>query len=122
MGMLLFSQVLRQYRKIFMRRLYPASSSILICIFIVMNTLTQAYRTTCIPTAGRLEAPIPSEYIGQELEIIIIPMAQKEPEYNAETLAAFQEARDIMSGKIKVKTYATAAEMHADIDLDPDDA
>jgi DNA-damage-inducible protein J len=36
--------------------------------------------------------------------------------YNQETLDAIQEARDIMSGKIKTKSYTSVAEMHAAID------
>ena len=81
-----------------------------------MNGLTQAYRTTCIPRVNRLDAlDIPSEYIGKELEIIVIPVVR---EYNDETLAAMQEARDIMSGKIKAKRYKTVAEMNADIDAE----
>jgi hypothetical protein len=36
--------------------------------------------------------------------------------YNTETLAAMQEARDIISGKIKTKKYKTVEEMNADID------
>jgi hypothetical protein len=46
-----------------------------------MNTMTQAYRTTCIPKNARLDAPIPSEYIGQELEIIVLPIAGHANEY-----------------------------------------
>jgi hypothetical protein len=61
-----------------------------------------------------VEAVIPDEYIGTEVEIIVLPL-DRERAYNAETLAAMQEARDIMSGKIKAKLYKTAAEMHADI-------
>jgi len=56
-----------------------------------MNVIPRAYRTTCIPT------------------------------YKAETLAAMQEARDIMSGKVEAKRYKTAAEMHADILAEAED-
>ena len=38
--------------------------------------------------------------------------------YNTETEAAIQEARDIMAGKIQVKTYHIVAEMNADIDAE----
>lgn len=42
--------------------------------------------------------------------------------YNQETLDALQEARDIMSGKTKTKSYSSIAEMHAAIDaMDGDD-
>jgi hypothetical protein len=86
-----------------------------------MNTLTQAYRTTCIPKANRLDAFIPNEYIGRELEIIVLPLTDENHKYNAETLAAMQETLDIMDGKIKVKSYATVEEMNADIDAEEDD-
>ena len=42
------------------------------------------------------------------------------PRYNAETEAAIEEARNIMAGIVYAKTYATVAEMNADIDLMPD--
>jgi hypothetical protein len=84
-------------------------------------TATQAYRTTCFPKeSDRFGDYIPSEYLGRELEIIILPVL-KEPEYNAETLAAMQEALDIADGKVKTKRYKTAAEMHADILSEEDD-
>jgi hypothetical protein len=87
-----------------------------------MNALTQAYRTTCIPKDNRIDAFIPNEYIGRELEIIVLPMLDdNQPGYNAETLAAMQETLDIMDGKIKVKSYATVEEMNADIDAEEDD-
>lgn len=86
-----------------------------------MNVVTQAYRTTCVPKADRLDAVIPSDYIGRKLEIIVIPVGEEDDEYNAETLAAMQETLDIMDGKIKVKSYATVEEMNADIDAEEDD-
>jgi len=67
------------------------------------QTYPQAYRTTCIPTDSRFVA------------------SYEEPEYNEETLAAMQEARDIMSGKIKTKVYSSVEEMHADILAEKDD-
>jgi hypothetical protein len=86
-----------------------------------MTALTQAYRTTCIPRENdRLDTLIPSEYMGHELEIIILPKFE-EPEYNDETLAAMQETLDIVDGKIKVKSYATVEELNADIDAEDDD-
>jgi len=83
-----------------------------------MNALTQAYRTTCVPKWNdRLDILIPNEYIGRKIEIIILPQAD-EPEYNEETLAAMQEALDIMDGKIKVKSYKTVEEMESDLDAE----
>jgi hypothetical protein len=85
-----------------------------------MNTFAQAYRTTCIPTENKVN--IPSEYVGRELEIIILPLMEEEqPRYNAETLAAMQEVRDIRAGKIKTKSYATVAEMNAALDAEEGD-
>ena len=40
------------------------------------------------------------------------------PRYNAETLAAMQEARDISSGKIKTKSYTSVKEMVAELESD----
>lgn len=37
--------------------------------------------------------------------------AIKQPKFNAETPAAMQEARDIMSGKIQAKSYKTTDEL-----------
>jgi hypothetical protein len=70
----------------------------------------------CVPQVGRLDMPIPSEYVGQEVEVIVLPLWKKS--YNAETMAAMQETLDIMDGKIKVKSYATVAEMNADIEAE----
>lgn len=46
------------------------------------------------------------------------PFAIQRPRYNAETEAALQEARDILSGKIPVKSYSSARELFADLDLE----
>jgi hypothetical protein len=83
-----------------------------------MNTFTQAFRTTCIPTESKID--IPREYVGHEIEIVIYPVFE-EPKYNAETLAAMQEAEDMASGKIKAKRYKTVEEMNADIDAEEED-
>jgi hypothetical protein len=56
------------------------------------NAMTQAYRTTCIPKDNRLDAFIPSDYVGQELEIIVIPLSKIQTEYSGETLAAHNNA------------------------------
>jgi len=50
-----------------------------------------------------------------------LPFEVKQPRYNAETEAAIQEARDIIAGKIKVKSYGNIAEMNADIDAQEDE-
>jgi hypothetical protein len=51
----------------------------------INNTYTQAFRTTCIPEVGdRLGDIIPSEYIGQKLEIIVLPQLDN-LKYNTDT-------------------------------------
>jgi len=87
---------------------------------VFMNVIPHAYRTTCIPGTNRIETLIPNEYIGREIEIIMLPI-DGDMAYNSETLAAMQEARDIMAGKVKAKRYKTAAEMHADILAEAED-
>ena len=82
-----------------------------------MNTFTQAYRTTCIPKDSRLDTFIPPEYVGREIEIVIYPVYE-EPQYNAETLAALQEAEDIASGKIQAKSYSSHKEFVAEIEAE----
>jgi DNA-damage-inducible protein J len=47
-----------------------------------------------------------------------IPFEVKQPRYNAETEAAMQEARDIMSGKIQAKAYTSLEEMHRELDAE----
>jgi hypothetical protein len=86
-----------------------------------MNAMaTQAYRTTCFPKeSDRFGDYIPSEYLGRELEIIVLPVF-KEPEYNEETLAAMQEALDIVDGKIEAKVYSSIEELDTDIDAEED--
>ncbi len=39
------------------------------------------------------------------------PFAIKKPRYNAETLAAMQEARDLMSGKVQGRSYNSTKEL-----------
>jgi len=48
-------------------------------------------------------------------------LTDDQPEYNAETLAAMHEARDIMAGRVQTKRYKTVEEMDADIDAEDDD-
>ena len=43
------------------------------------------------------------------------------PQYNEETLAAMQEARDIASGKIYAKSYGSLAELNAELDAEYDE-
>ena len=50
------------------------------------------------------------------------PFQPKQPKYNQETLAAIQEARDIMKGKNQAKRYPSFAEFMANIDSEDEDA
>jgi len=45
-----------------------------------------------------------------------MPFDMTLPQYNAETLAAMQEARDIASGKIESKSYSSIKEMLTELD------
>lgn len=45
-----------------------------------------------------------------------LPFEVRQPRYNAATEAAIRESRDIMSGKITPKSYASAEAMFADLD------
>lgn len=46
------------------------------------------------------------------------PFAIQRPRYNIETEAALQEARDIISGKIPTRSYGSARELFAELDLE----
>ncbi|MDL2258568.1 type II toxin-antitoxin system RelB/DinJ family antitoxin [Eubacteriales bacterium OttesenSCG-928-K08] len=60
-------------------------------------------------------------FLNQSIMVGGLPFELKKPRYNAETEAALQEARDMMSSKINAKTYNSVAEMNADIDEEPDE-
>ena len=49
-----------------------------------------------------------------------LPFEMKQPRYNAETEAAIQEARAIMNGEKKKKSYSSARELFAELDLETD--
>ena len=46
-----------------------------------------------------------------------LPFEVKQPRFNAETEAAIQEARDIMSGKIKAKKYDSIDDAFKDLGI-----
>lgn len=46
-----------------------------------------------------------------------LPFDVRQPRYNAETEAAMQESRNIMSGKIHAEKYSSVDEMFAALDL-----
>jgi len=50
------------------------------------------------------------------------PFQPKMPKYNYETMAAFQEARDIMEGKIEAKSYNSLSEILDEINAEDEDA
>lgn len=50
-----------------------------------------------------------------------LPFEVKNPQYNAETLVAMQEARDINAGKVQSKTFNTVAELMQDLNNDVED-
>ena len=57
-------------------------------------------------------------FLRQSLMVGGLPFEMKQPRYNAETEAAMQEAREIMSGKKKVKSYSSADELFAELDME----
>ncbi|RCX17991.1 DNA-damage-inducible protein J [Anaerobacterium chartisolvens] len=50
-----------------------------------------------------------------------LPFEVKNPQYNVETLAAIQEARDIITGKAPAKSYNSVAELMEDLNNDDED-
>lgn len=50
-----------------------------------------------------------------------LPFEVKNPQYNAETIATMQEARDIAAGKILSKNYNSVAELMEDLNSDDED-
>jgi DNA-damage-inducible protein J len=44
-----------------------------------------------------------------------LPFEMKQPRVNGETEAAMQEARDIMSGRVKAKSYKSAKELAVEL-------
>ena len=47
-----------------------------------------------------------------------LPFEVVNPRYNEETIAAFREAEDIIAGRVKTKSYASAEEFFADMDTE----
>ena len=61
-------------------------------------------------------------FLHQSLLTGGLPFEVRQPRYNAETLAALQEARDIASGRIRTKTYSSARELFDELDNEDSDA
>jgi DNA-damage-inducible protein J len=57
-------------------------------------------------------------FLRQSLLVGGLPFEMKQPRYNEETEAAMQEARDIMSGKKKAKSYSSADELFTELDAE----
>ena len=53
-------------------------------------------------------------FLHKSIQVGGMPFELRQPRYNTETEAAIQEARDIMSGKIKAKSYNSVDEMLED--------
>ena len=57
-------------------------------------------------------------FLRQSLMHRGLPFAVRQPRYNAETEAAMQEARDILAGCKKVKTYDSVEEAFRELDAE----
>ena len=57
-------------------------------------------------------------FLSKSIMIGGLPFDMTLPKYNEETLVAMQEACDIADGKIKTKTYASLAELNAELDAE----
>ncbi|MCL2494337.1 MAG: type II toxin-antitoxin system RelB/DinJ family antitoxin [Oscillospiraceae bacterium] len=54
-------------------------------------------------------------FLHQALLEYRIPFQPHQPRYNAETLAAIQETKDIIAGRVQTKTYSSYEEFEAEI-------
>ena len=57
-------------------------------------------------------------FLRQSLLVGGLPFEVRKPRYNAETEAAMQEARDMMAGKVKAKSYSSFSEYLTDTEND----
>jgi DNA-damage-inducible protein J len=57
-------------------------------------------------------------FLRQSLMVGGLPFEMKQPRFNLETEAALREAREIASGKIAAKSYASAKKLFADLDVE----
>ena len=57
-------------------------------------------------------------FLCQSLLVGGLPFELKQPRYNMTTLAAMQEARDIISGKVQTKSYDSLEELNAELDAE----
>lgn len=61
-------------------------------------------------------------FLHQSLMVGGLPFEVRQPKYNAETLAAMQEAREIAAGKRPAKVYSSAKELFDELDGEDTDA
>ncbi len=57
-------------------------------------------------------------FLYKSLLVEGLPFDVRMPKYNAETLTAMQEARDILAGKIETKTYNSAHEFTLEMEAE----
>ena len=57
-------------------------------------------------------------FLRQSLMVGGLPFEMKQPRYNKATETAMQEARDIISGKIKTKKYSSADDLFTELDTE----
>ena len=68
---------------------------------------------------GRLGMTLPEAvniFFENSLLVRWLPFSVRLPRFNRETEDAVQEARDIMSGKVEVKSYSSARELFDELD------
>lgn len=54
-------------------------------------------------------------FLHKSLMVEGLPFDLKQPKYNKETIAAFKEAKDILSGQVPAKRYNSVSEMMDDV-------
>jgi len=57
-------------------------------------------------------------FLHQSLLEYRLPFQPHQPRFNAETLAAIQETKDIISGKVQTKSYSSLDEFLAEINTE----
>ena len=60
-------------------------------------------------------------FLRATVNLDALPPGIEEENFNAETLAALQEARDIADGKIQAKRYSSLEEFFADLDKEDEE-
>ncbi len=60
-------------------------------------------------------------FLHQSLLVGGLPFEVRQPRYNAETLAAMQEAREIAAGRIPTKQYSSAKELLDELETEDAD-